>query len=159
MQIQNNMAVTIHYTLTNDTGEQLDSSVGQEPLVYLHGCGNIIQGLEDALTGKSVNDRFTVRIPPEMAYGLRKDEMTQVVPISVFNDMGDITEGMQFHAETNQGMSVVTISKIDGDQVTIDGNHPLSGEALTFDVEVVDIRQASEDELAHGHIHSGSCQH
>ncbi|MCK5189367.1 MAG: peptidylprolyl isomerase [Methylococcales bacterium] len=162
MQITDKLAVSIHYTLTNGAGEQLDSSRGEEPMVYLHGFGQIIPGLENALTGKVVGDKFNVIIAPADAYGERRDDMLQVVPLSMFNDMeveGKVEVGMQFHADASHGVSVVTVSKIDGDEVTIDGNHPLAGEALTFDVEVMDIRPATEDELTHKHIHGEGCNH
>ena len=159
MQIADKTAVTIHYTLSNTAGEQLDSTIGKDPLVYLHGHGNIIPGLESELTGKVVSDKFSITIAPVDAYGERKDEMVQVVSQSMFDGVGKIDVGMQFKADTNKGINVVTVSKIEGDQITIDGNHPLSGETLTFDVEVLDIRLATEDELIHKHIHSPGCNH
>jgi len=158
MQITDKTAVSIHYTLTNVDGEALDSSRGAEPLVYLHGAGNIIAGLENALTGKTVGDVFDVSIPPEEAYGEVVPEMTQVVSIKMFEGM-DVEVGMQFHADVNYGSGVITITEINGDDVTIDGNHPLAGETLNFAVEVIDVRPATAEEWAHGHIHSGGCQH
>ena len=160
MQITDKLAVSIHYTLTNDAGEQLDSSRGEEPMVYLHGYGQIISGLENALTGKFAGDKFTVTVDPSEAYGERREDMLQVVSMSMFKDLeGEVKVGMQFHADASHGVSVVTVSKVDGDEVTIDGNHPLAGEALTFDVEVMDIRPATEDELTHKHIHGEGCNH
>ena len=155
MQIADNTAVSIHYTLTNDDGETLDSSIGSDALVYLHGKGNIIAGLEQALYGKAVGDKFNVRIEPEDAYGLFVEERIQVVPRQLFQGIDDLEVGMQFHAD----VGIITIIDIDGNDITIDGNHPLAGVALTFDVEVVDIREATADELAHGHIHGAGCQH
>jgi FKBP-type peptidyl-prolyl cis-trans isomerase SlyD len=159
MQITDKLAVSIHYILTNSAGEQLDSSKDADPMVYLHGFGQIIPGLENALTGKVVGDKFNVTVASADAYGDRKDEMVQVVPKSMFRDMGEIEEGMHFNADTSHGVSVVTVSKVDGDDITIDGNHPLAGEELTFDVEVMDIRPATEDELNHKHIHGERCNH
>ncbi|NOR69772.1 MAG: peptidylprolyl isomerase [Methylomarinum sp.] len=159
MQISDKMAVTIHYILTNGAGEQLDSSRGEEPMVYLHGQGQIIPGLESALTGKSAADKFKVTIAPEDAYGERSEDMLQTVPLSMFEGMDKVEEGMQFHADASGGVNVVTVTKIDGDDVTIDGNHPLAGEALTFDVEVMDVRPATEDELSHQHVHGEGCNH
>lgn len=158
MQITNNSAVSFHYTLTNDEGEQLDSSFGDAPLVYIHGIGNIIPGLETALAGKQVGDKFNVRIAPEQAYGIVNDAMTQVVSRKMFDGM-DIEIGMQFHADVNFGSGIITITEINGDDVTIDGNHPLAGVALTFDVEVVTVRDATADELSHGHVHGEGCHH
>lgn len=159
MQITEKMAVSIHYTLTNDAGEQLDNSRGEEPMVYLHGFGQIISGLEDSLLGKSVGDKFNVTIEPANAYGERSEDMLQVVPMKMFEGMDKVEKGMQFHADASQGVNVVTVTKVDGDEVTIDGNHPLAGQALTFDVEVMDIRPATEDELSHKHIHGEGCNH
>ncbi|MGZ4978514.1 MAG: FKBP-type peptidyl-prolyl cis-trans isomerase [Methylobacter sp.] len=159
MQVANNMAVSIHYTLTNDAGEVLDSSIGDDALIYLHGTGNIIPGLEDALHGKAVGDKFNVRVEAKDAYGEQHDEMIQVIPRAMFEGIDQIEVGMHFHADVSSGSGEVTIVKIDGDDITIDGNHPLAGMALTFDVEVVDIRPATKEELDHGHIHGAGCHH
>jgi FKBP-type peptidyl-prolyl cis-trans isomerase SlyD len=158
MHITDKTAVSFHYTLTNQDGEQLDSSIGSEPLVYLHGAGNIINGLEAALLGKQAGDTLVVTIPPEDAYGVIDENMVQVVARSMFEGM-DIDVGMQFHADVSYGSGVITITAIDGDDITIDGNHPLAGEQLTFDVEIIDVRPATAEELAHGHIHGAGCHH
>ncbi|CAA9892911.1 Peptidyl-prolyl cis-trans isomerase [Candidatus Methylobacter favarea] len=159
MQIAANRAVSIHYTLTNDEGEVLDSSVDDDALVYLHGAGNIISGLENALTGKSAGDKFKVRIPAKEAYGEVEDDRVQVISRDMFEGIDKIEVGMQFQAEVSSGPAVVTVVDIQGDDITIDGNHPLAGQALTFDVEVMDVRTATEEETAHGHIHGAGCHH
>lgn len=159
MQIADNMAVSIHYTLTNDDSEVLDSSTDGEALVYLHGTGNIIPGLEDALLGKAVGDKFKVRIAAKDAYGEQNDEMIQVIPRAMFEGIEEIEVGMMFHADVSSGSGEVTIVKIEGDDITIDGNHSLAGMALTFDVEVVDVRPATQEEGEHGHIHGAGCHH
>jgi FKBP-type peptidyl-prolyl cis-trans isomerase SlyD len=159
MQVADNMAVSIHYTLTNDEGEVLDSSIGDEALVYLQGGGNIISGLEKALHGKATGDKFNVRIPAEDAYGELMDEMVQVISREMFEGIDNIEVGMQFHADVSSGTGVVTVVNIDGDDITIDGNHPLAGLALTFDVEVIEVRAATQEEMAHGHIHGAGCHH
>jgi FKBP-type peptidyl-prolyl cis-trans isomerase SlyD len=159
MQIADKMAVSIHYTLTNDTGEVLDSSIGDEALVYLHGTGNIISGLEDALQGKVVGDKFNVRIAAKDAYGEQNNEMIQVIPRAMFEGIDEIEVGMQFHADVSSGSGEVTVVKIEGDEITIDGNHPMAGMALTFDVEVMDVRPATKEEAEHGHIHGAGCHH
>jgi FKBP-type peptidyl-prolyl cis-trans isomerase SlyD len=159
MQVADNMAVSIHYTLTNDDGEVLDSSIGDEKLVYLHGGGNIISGLEKALHGKVAGDKFNVRIAPEDAYGELMEEMIQVISRDMFEGIDNIEVGMQFHADVSSGTGVVTVVNIEEDDITIDGNHPLAGLALTFDVEVMDVRAATEEEAAHGHIHGAGCHH
>jgi FKBP-type peptidyl-prolyl cis-trans isomerase SlyD len=159
MQIANNTAVTIHYTLTNDEGEMLDSTAGGEPMVYLHGRGNIISGLEKTLQNKNVGDKFDVRIEPEDAYGEFSEDMIQVVSREMFDGIADLEVGMQFHAAVNSGSGIVTIMKIDGDDITIDGNHPMAGLALNFAIEVVGVRLATKDENSHGHIHGAGCNH
>jgi FKBP-type peptidyl-prolyl cis-trans isomerase SlyD len=159
MQVADNMAVSIHYTLTNDDGEVLDSSIGDEALVFLQGSGNIISGLENAMVGKVAGDKFNVRIAPEDAYGELMEDMIQVISRDMFEGIDDIEVGMQFHADVSSGSGVVTVVSIDDDNITIDGNHPLAGLALTFDVEVIDVRPATEEEAAHGHIHGAGCHH
>jgi FKBP-type peptidyl-prolyl cis-trans isomerase SlyD len=159
MQVADNMAVSIHYTLTNDDGEVLDSSIGDDALVYLQGRGNIIPGLEKALHGKVAGEKFNVRIAPEDAYGELMEEMIQVISRDMFEGIDNIEVGMQFHADVSSGSGVVTVVNIEDDDITIDGNHPLAGLALTFDVEVIDIRAATEEEAAHGHIHGAGCHH
>jgi FKBP-type peptidyl-prolyl cis-trans isomerase SlyD len=159
MQVADNMAVSIHYTLTNDDGEVLDSSIGDEALVYLHGGGNIISGLEKAMHGKVAGDKFNIRIAPEDAYGELMEEMIQVISRDMFEGIDNIEVGMQFHADVSSGTGVVKVVNIEDDDITIDGNHPLAGLALTFDVEVIDVRPATEEEAAHGHIHGAGCHH
>ncbi len=159
MQVADNMAVSIHYTLTNDDGDVLDSSIDDEALVYLHGKGNIISGLEKALHGKVAGDKFNVRIAPEDAYGELMEDMVQVISRDMFEGIDNIEVGMQFHADVSSGSGVVTVVNIAGDDITIDGNHPLAGLALTFDVEVIDVRAATEDETSHGHIHGPGFHH
>jgi len=159
MQVADNTAVSIHYTLTNDEGEVLDSSIGDEALVFLQGSGNIISGLEKAMVGKVAGDKFNVRIAAEEAYGELMDDMIQVISRDMFEGVDDIEVGMQFHADVSFGTGVVTVVSIDDENVTIDGNHPLAGVALTFDVEVLDVRAATEEEATHGHIHGAGCHH
>lgn len=161
MLIANQHVVSIDYTLSNDAGEVLDSSNGAEPLVYLHGAGNIIAGLENALAGKKVDDELEVSIEPEDAYGEYSAELITTLGREMFEGVDELQVGMQFHASApDGGMQIVTIREIEGDDVVIDGNHPLAGQQLNFKVKVVDIRAASEDEIAHGHVHGeGGHQH
>jgi len=159
MQIAKDRVVSIHYTLKNDAGTVIDSSEGAEPLVYLHGAQNIIPGLEKALEGKVADDALQVSIDPAEGYGDYKKALTQVVPSSMFQGVETIEVGMEFQAQTDQGMEVIRIADVDGDNITIDGNHPLAGERLHFDVAIAEVREASEDELQHGHVHSEGCQH
>ena len=159
MNISPNSVASIHYTLTDGQGKVIDSSEGQEPLAYLHGAGNIIPGLEKALLGKAVGDKFKVSIPAAEAYGVRDDSMVQQLPSNMFSGIDNIEVGMEFHAETEHGLQVVTVTNVEGDNITIDGNHPLAGVDLTFDVEVADIRAASAEELEHGHAHGAGGHH
>jgi len=159
MNISENCVASIHYTLTDGEGKVIDTSEGQEPLAYLHGAGNIIPGLEKALLGKAVGDKFNVSISASEAYGLRDGSMVQELPSNMFSGIENIEVGMEFHAETEHGLQVVTVTKLEGDNVTIDGNHPLAGVDLTFDVEVAEIRAASAEELEHGHAHGAGGHH
>ncbi|MDY0250664.1 MAG: peptidylprolyl isomerase [Pseudomonas sp.] len=161
MLIANQHVVAIDYTLSNDAGEVIDSSAGAEPLVYLHGAGNIIAGLENALAGKTVGDELDVNIEPEDAYGEYSAELITNLGREMFEGVDQLEVGMQFHASApDGGMQIVTIRDIDGDQVTIDGNHPLAGQPLNFKIKVISVRAASEEELAHGHVHGeGGHQH
>jgi FKBP-type peptidyl-prolyl cis-trans isomerase SlyD len=159
MQIANRHAVTFHYTLTDDAGNVIDSSDGREPLAYIHGEGHIVPGLEKALEGRSVGDQFKVDVAPEEGYGVRHDELVQVVPKAAFQGVEDLQPGMQFQGRNDQGSINVTVSKIEGDNVTVDGNHPLAGQTLHFAVEITGVRDASEEELAHGHIHGEGGHH
>ncbi len=153
MQVSNQKVVSIHYTLTDNEGQILDTSSGREPLSYIQGMQNIIPGLENALEGKTPGEKVHVVIPPAEAYGERNEELIQAIPRSAFGDIEDIQPGMQFQMETQSGPLVITVTKTEGDQVFVDGNHPLAGQQLTFDVEIVDVRDATEEEIAHGHVH------
>ena len=161
MTIAANKAVSIEYTLTNDAGDVIDSSAGGAPLVYLQGAGNIIPGLEKALEGKAVGEELTVTVEPEDAYGEYSAELVSTLSASMFEGVDQLEVGMQFHASAPDGqMQIVTIRDLDGDDVTVDGNHPLAGQRLTFKVKVVAVRDASEEEVAHGHVHGeGGHQH
>ena len=153
MLIADRCAVSIHYTLTDDAGDVLDSSAGREPLTYLHGVGQIVPGLEQALNGRAVGDAFRVDIAPEDGYGPRSESMVQVVPRAAFQGVARLEPGMQFETRGEQGSLSVVIIAIDGDSVTVDGNHPLAGQTLHFDIEVTAVRAASVEEALHGHVH------
>ena len=159
MQISDQKVVHIHYTLTNDDGEVLDSSEGHGPLAYIHGMGNLIPGLENALNGKTAGDKLNVSVAPEEAYGLRDEELIQTVPKSAFQGVQSIEPGMQFHAESPEGMQLVTVVEVNGDEVVLDGNHPMAGMTLHFDVEVGEVREATSEELDHGHVHGPGGHH
>ncbi|MBN2391181.1 MAG: peptidylprolyl isomerase [Anaerolineae bacterium] len=154
MNITDGKVVHIHYTLKDDAGEVLDSSAGKEPLAYLHGASNIIPGLESALEGKTVGDKLAVAVAPEDGYGVRNENLVQTVSRSAFPDNAQVQLGVQFHVQTPAGVRLATVTKIVGDQVTLDMNHPLADVTLHFDVEVMDVQTATEEELAHGHVHA-----
>lgn len=159
MLVADEKVVYIHYTLTSDAGEVLDSSSGQEPLAYIHGLGNIIPGLEKALLGKTTGDKLQVSIPPEEAYGLRDENLIQPVPKSAFHGVDEILPGMQFHTQTPEGGQLVTVIQVEGDSVILDANHPMAGLTLNFDVEITNVRDASSEEMAHGHVHGPGGHH
>ena len=152
MQIGQDKVVLVHYVLTNDAGEVLDKSEADEPLAYIHGAGNIIPGLEEALAGKSTGDKLSVAVPAEKAYGPHDPELVQAVPRRAFEGT-EVKPGMRFHAQTEDGPRAVVVTRVQGDMVTIDGNHPLAGQNLNFQVEIAEVREASAEELEHGHVH------
>ncbi|MEH6710764.1 MAG: peptidylprolyl isomerase [Paraglaciecola polaris] len=159
MNITTNTVVTMHFTVNAQDGTQIDSSKEAEPMVFLQGSHYLIQGLEDHLEGKQVGEKFVVDIAPEQAYGERHDTLVQEVPRSMFEGM-EIEAGMTFRATTDEGEQSVMILDVDDEIVVVDGNHPLSGLTLTFAVEILEVRSATEEEIAHGHPHSGDgCEH
>ncbi len=153
MIIAKHSVVAIDYTLTNDAGTVLDTSSGREPLAYIQGMNNIIPGLEKALEGKKVDDQLKVTIAPEEGYGVRRDELIVRVPRSDLPPGMEVEVGFQLVGQTPMGRQVFTVSKVEGDQVTLDGNHELAGVTLTFDVTIKGIRAAKAEELSHGHTH------
>ena len=159
MQIAKNKVAAIEYTLTDDQGTVLDTSEGREPLAYIQGIGNLVPGLEAALEGKAAGDELAVSIAPDDGYGQRDDRLEQVVKREVFGDVSDLNEGMQFEAESEVGTRVYTITKIEEDDITVDGNHPLAGLNLHFDVKIVEVRDATAEELEHGHVHGPGGHH
>ena len=159
MTITNNSVVSFHYTVKDEGGEQLDSSAGGQPLTYLHGANNIIPGLEQALEGKQAGESLEVTIPPEQAYGDHQEGLVQTVPKDVFQG-AEVSVGQRFEAQTDNGPITVVVAEIEGDNVTVDGNHPLAGKSLSFSVTVEEVRDATEEEVAHGHVHgAGGHEH
>jgi FKBP-type peptidyl-prolyl cis-trans isomerase SlyD len=156
MQVEKNKVVSIHYKLTDNDGNTLDSSEGRDPLNYIHGNGNLISGMEEGLEGKQPGDKLDIKVSPDKGYGTRKDDLVQDVPRSAFGDQ-EVKPGMQFNTQDGH---TVTVTRVGLENVTVDGNHPLAGMDLNFDVEVVSVREATPDELDHGHIHGpGGHQH
>ena len=159
MQIGKDKVVSIDYTLTGATGEVIDSSQGQEPLTYLHGAGNIVPGLEQALEGKAAGDHVNATVAPDQGYGQKNPQLVQPVPRAQVPGVTDIAVGMQFQAQTNHGPRVVTVVDVNPETVTVDANHPLAGETLKFDVKVVEVRDATQQELDHKHAHGPGGHH
>lgn len=159
MKITKDAVVSIDYTLRDDNGNVLDSSEGREPLMYIHGNGNIIPGLESSLDNKIAGDSIKVSVPPEDAYGVIDQSQITNADRSQFEGVSNLQVGMQFTASGPQGDHLVTITKIDDNTVTVDGNHPLAGMRLHFDVNIVDVRTATAEELAHGHVHGAGGHH
>ena len=154
MTITAQKVVTIHYVLTNNDNEVLDSSEGKDPLTYLHGAGGLIPGLEKELEGKSAGDDLNVTVEPSEAYGEQNPGLVQQVPLSAFEGVPKVEPGMQFNTSGPNGQAMlITVTEVQGEQVTIDGNHPLAGVTLNFAVNVVDVRDATAEELEHGHAH------
>jgi FKBP-type peptidyl-prolyl cis-trans isomerase SlyD len=159
VEISADRVVTIHYTLKDDAGEVLDSSAGGEPLAYIQGHGNLVPGLEKALEGKPDGHSLAVAVTPEEGYGRRDEALVQRVPKRSLSGAGDIKTGMQFQARTDDGMRLFTVKAVVGDMVTLDGNHPLADQTLHFDVRVVGVREATAEELEHGHVHGAGGHH
>lgn len=159
MQITKDKVATIDYTLKNDAGDVLDTSEGGQPLAYLHGAKNIIPGLESALEGQSAGDEIEVTVPPEQAYGVRNEALEQQVDRSQFEGVDNLQVGMHFRVPSNQGDVVVRVADIQGDTVTVDGNHQLAGQTLHFKVNVKDVRDATDEEKTHGHVHGPGGHH
>ncbi len=154
MEVSKNRVVTIDYTVTNSHGAVVDSSQERSPLAYVHGAGKVIPGLEAALEGHRDGETVHATVPPEQAYGRRDERLRQPVPRERFETQGrDIEVGMQFRTAGSEGAQVVTVVAVDEDEVTIDANHPLAGETLRFDVMIVDVRDATAQELDEGAVH------
>ncbi|HWP94164.1 MAG TPA: peptidylprolyl isomerase [Gammaproteobacteria bacterium] len=153
MKVAKHTVVSLEYTLTGEDGEVIDSSQAHGPLVYLHGAGNLIPGVEKALEGRTAGEQLTVTVAPADGYGERDEALVQDVPRELFEGVDRIEPGMRFHAMSDHGPRVVTVTAVTGDRITVDGNHPLAGQTLYFDLTVVDVRDATLEEIAHGHAH------
>ena len=154
MKIAKHSVVSIHYTLTDNDGKVIDSSIGDEPLNFLSGTGNIIPGLDDALQGCEAGDKKQVQVEPAQGYGEYDDTLVQKLPTEMFSGVEDIQPGMEFQTESPKGQThFVVVSKVEDDGVTIDGNHELAGVTLNFDVSVESVREATASEIDHGHVH------
>lgn len=160
MKIEQNKVVVMHYAVMDNEENTIDSSYDSQPLAFIQGTGYLIPGLESQLDGKIAGDTFTVTVAAKDAYGERNDNLVQTLPHDLFDGM-EVDLGMQFRASTDDGEQTVIVVGIDDeDGITVDGNHPLAGMDLTFDVEVIEVRDATAEELVHGHVHGqGGCGH
>jgi FKBP-type peptidyl-prolyl cis-trans isomerase SlyD len=154
MQVQLNSVVSIHYTLSDAQGTVLDSSIDHSPLAYIQGKGHVVPGLEKAMVGKSVGEKFKASIAAVDGYGVRDEDLIDKVPKEAFEGVPQVEPGMEFYADGPNGPVMITVKAVEGDFVIIDGNHPLAGKELNFDIELMDVREASAEELEHGHVHS-----
>ena len=160
MRVEQSKVVMMHYKLADKDGNTIDSSEGRDPLAYIHGIGALVPGLENELEGKVKGDKFQTVVQPEDAYGTRDEELVRVVPKSGFQGEEEMTLGMQVQIDTgDKGLAIATLTAIEGDDITLDLNHPLSDLELHFDIEITDIREATEEEIAHGHVHGAGGHH
>tara|TARA_R110002073_G_scaffold277379_1_gene441265 strand:+ start:318 stop:806 length:489 start_codon:yes stop_codon:yes gene_type:complete len=160
LMIGKDSVVSMHYTLKNDAGDIMDSSEGKPPMIYLHGANNLIPGLENELQGKAAGASFSVTVPPDQAYGNVNPELVQTINKSMFQGVESIEPGMSFVAQGEGGeQQQVRVTEVNNDDVTVDANHPMAGITLHFEVEVVDVREATAQELEHGHVHADGADH
>ncbi len=159
MQISDGKVVLIDYTLTDDDGELIDSSTGAEPLAYVQGAGQIVPGLEKALSGRSAGDSFKVSVGPAEGYGLHDVENVAVIPADQIEGVHELEVGTQLQTDSEDGEQTVVVTKIEGNEVTIDANHPLAGLTLHFDITVREVRDATDEEISQGHAHGDGGHH
>lgn len=157
--IKDDMVVMFNYTLKDENGDVIETNQGHDPIAYLHGHDNMMPGVEDAITGKNIGDTFTVTPAPETTYGVRIDNAEQRVPTKHLQGAKVWKPGMTALVHTDQGQRQVTVVKVGKFMVTVDTNHPLAGRELTFDIEIVDAREATAEEIAHGHAHGAGGHH
>ena len=159
MQIEKNKVVNFHYRLSDESGTEIENSYDGDPVAYLHGHRNIIQGLEQAMVGKQAGDSFEISVSPELGYGLRKENQQQRVPIKHLLTRGKLKPGMMVSVQTEHGPRQVTVVKVGKFNVDVDTNHPFAGKVLNFAVEVLEVRDASAEEVSHGHAHGKGGHH
>jgi FKBP-type peptidyl-prolyl cis-trans isomerase SlyD len=161
LPIADQSVVSVHFTLFNQSGETLDTTIGNDPIVYLHGSGQFIPGLERALEGRFAGDKFVATVPPEDGFGIREGDGAKAYPRDAFPPDLEIEPGMEFTVgdDDDGDPLIVWVMEVTAEQVFVDINHPLAGETLTFDVEVVSVRPATKQELEHGHAHGHHGHH
>lgn len=156
MQAKQDSVVSIHYVLRDTEGEIIDQSGEEQPLAYLHGHGNIVPGLEKAIEGHAEGEQVKATVDPEEGYGPYREELVQKVGRDAFQGVDELAPGMSFRAESDAGPMIVTVKDVEGEEVTVDGNHVLAGQTLDFTVDIAEVRDASGEEIEHGHVHDGS---
>ena len=154
MQVEKNKVVEIDFTLKNSSGQVMDSSEGREPLFYIQGIGNLVPGVENALEGKNSGERVLVTVPPEAGYGMRNESLVLSVNRDKFAEIEGLKEGLRFQMDTPSGSMVFAVVQVGDEEVVVDGNHPLAGMTLDFDIKIQSVRDATSEELEHGHVHS-----
>jgi FKBP-type peptidyl-prolyl cis-trans isomerase SlyD len=159
MQVTKDTVVSFHYDLSDQEGQQLESNRDADPIAYLHGAGNIIPGLEQAMEGKTEGDSLEVTVSPDQAYGERQDNLIQRLPLKHFKKMGKLKPGMRLQVPTDNGPRVVVVIKVGRFMVDVDANHPMAGMTLTFKVDITEVREATNEEKNHGHAHGVGGHH
>ncbi|WP_028972525.1 FKBP-type peptidyl-prolyl cis-trans isomerase [Spirochaeta cellobiosiphila] len=159
MKIADKAVAYLEFELKSETGEVLDSSSDHGPIAYIHGMGNLVPGLEKALEDKSAGDKIDIKLEPKEGYGIYNEELVQDVPKDYLKEIPDLAVGMELEGETEEGIQIVYVKEIGEDTITIDGNHPLAGKTLEFHVEVVSVREATSEEIEHGHVHGEHGHH
>lgn len=157
MKVEKDNVVSIHYTLRDESGEVIDSSSGREPLEYIQGAGHIIPGMEKALEGREEGDEVSVVVEPEDGYGHRDESLVYKVPSEQFKGVGDVQVGMTFQVNTGDGPILANVAHVEEDSIILDGNHPLADMKLSFEVSIVKIREATEEELS-ASDHGAECE-
>ena len=160
MKIAQHNVVVMHYAVSDSEGNLIDSSYDDKPMAIIQGTSYLIPGLDEALLDHQAGDKFEVDVPCEKAYGERNENFVQTVPKELLAGVEDLALGTQLRATTDDGEQTVIVIDVQDEEITVDGNHPLSGLDLSFDVEIIEVREATEDELKHGHVHTeGGCDH
>jgi FKBP-type peptidyl-prolyl cis-trans isomerase SlyD len=159
MPIEKNQVVLFHYSVRDEQDNVVEDSHGGEPNAYLHGHGGIIKGLEEALEGRDAGDTFSVTVTPDKAYGPRKPDAIQRVPIKHLMGAKRWKAGMVAQVQTEHGPRHVVVAKVGHKFADVDTNHPMAGRTLTFDIEIIEVRDADAEEIAHGHAHGPGGHH
>lgn len=160
MQVEQNTVVTFHYTIKDEAHTLLETSDDNEPITYLHGSEGVLPALQEAMLGKTLNDQITVTLPPEKAYGEYNAELQTRISAKYLRHLKKFKAGDVVPVNTDQGQQWVTVLKKGLKTVDVDGNHPFAGKTLSFVITIEDVREASAEEIDHGHVHGpGGVEH